>query len=126
LTAVQPTTCISPAGAGKLDITRQVVQFCTVAGMAAVMAALAVEDELTPLRVLVDEVLSTRRRTEITRHGRRAAVLLSAADFDQLQERIAGLTDPTAPLPGAAAPLTLDQLTLDQLVEVARRAGLLG
>jgi len=126
LTAVQPTTCISPVGAGKVDITRQVVQFCTVAGMAAVMAALAVEDELTPLRVLVDEVLSTRRRTEITRHGRRAAVLLSAADFDQLQERIAALTDPTAPLPGAAAPLTLDQLTLDQLVEVARRAGLLG
>jgi len=90
------------------------------------MAALAVKDELTPLRVLVDEVLTTRRHTEITRHGRRAAVLLSAADFDQLQERIAALTDPTAPLPGAAAPLTLDQLTLDQLVEVARRAGLLG
>lgn len=91
------------------------------------MAALAVEDEFTPLRVLVDEVLTTRRRTEITRHGRRAAVLLSAADFDQLQERIAALTDPTpaAPLPGAAAPLTLDQLTLDQLVEVARGAGLL-
>jgi len=94
------------------------------------MAALAVEDELTPLRVLVDEVLTTRRRTEITRHGRRAAVLLSAADFDLLQERLAALTDPTpapaAPLTGAAAPLTLDQLTLDQLVEVVRGAGLLG
>lgn len=89
------------------------------------MAALAVEDELTPLRVLVDEVLTTRRRTEITRHGRRAAVLLSAADFDLLQERLAALTAPAAPLPGAAVPLTLDQLTLDQLVEVVRGAGLL-
>ena len=89
------------------------------------MAALAVKDELTPLRVLVDEVLTTRRRTEITRHGRRAAVLLSAADFDLLQERLAALTAPAAPLPGAAAPLTLDQLTLDQLVEVVRGAGLL-
>jgi len=89
------------------------------------MAALAVKDELTPLRVLVDEVLTTRRRTEITRHGRRAAVLLSAADFDLLQERLAALTAPAAPLPGAAVPLTLDQLTLDQLVEVVRGAGLL-
>ncbi len=89
------------------------------------MAALAVKDELTPLRVLVDEVLTTRRRTEITRHGRRAAVLLSAADFDLLQERLAALTAPAAPLPSAAVPLTLDQLTLDQLVEVVRGAGLL-
>lgn len=89
--------------------------------MAAVMA---VEDELTPLRVLVDEVLTTRRRTEITRHGRRAAVLLSAADFDLLQERLAALADPTM-ASAAAAPLTMDQLTLDQLVEVVRSTGLL-
>jgi len=94
--------------------------------MAAVMAA--VQNELTPLRVLVDEVLTTRRRMEIIRHGRRAAVLLSAAEYDMLQERITVLSDPTlrATDPnGVAGADALGQLSVDQLADVMRRAGLL-
>jgi antitoxin YefM len=38
---------------------------------------------------LIDEATTTHERFEITRNGRRAAVLLSADDYDTLQDTIA-------------------------------------
>ena len=42
---------------------------------------------------LVDEAERTHERFEITRNGRRAAVLLGADDYDALRETIAVLAD---------------------------------
>jgi antitoxin YefM len=46
------------------------------------------------LSELVDEAVRTHERVEITRNGRRAAVLLSADDFDSLMETLDILSDP--------------------------------
>jgi antitoxin YefM len=92
------------------------------------MAALAVVDERTQLAQLVNQTVTTHQPCVITRHGRRAAVLLSAAEYDMLQERITVLSDPTlrATDPAGMADVdALDQLSVDQLADVMRRAGLL-
>lgn len=43
---------------------------------------------------LVDEAVRTHERVEVTRKGRRAAVLLSADDYDSLVETVEILSDP--------------------------------
>jgi antitoxin YefM len=43
---------------------------------------------------LVDEAVRTHQRLEITRHGYRVAILLSADDFDSLEETLDILADP--------------------------------
>ena len=48
------------------------------------------------LSELVDEAVRTHQRVEITRNGRRDAVLMSADDFDSLQETLDILADPEA------------------------------
>lgn len=42
---------------------------------------------------LVEAAVTTHERFEITRNGRRAAVLLSADDYDVLQETLSVLSD---------------------------------
>jgi len=42
---------------------------------------------------MVDEAVSTHERVEVTRNGRRAAVLLSADDYDELIETLDILAD---------------------------------
>jgi len=57
------------------------------------MTTLPVADAQAQLSKLVDAATSTHERFEITRNGHRAAVLLSADDFDALQETISVLSD---------------------------------
>ena len=75
---------------------------------------------------LVEEAVSTHARFDITRNGRRAAVLLSAEDFDSLTETLDVLADDTLVaeiregMRDAAAGRTVSQ---DDLVEELRSAG---
>jgi len=52
------------------------------------MTTLAIADARSRLSKLIDEAMATHERFEITRNGRRAAVLLSADDYDTLQEAL--------------------------------------
>jgi antitoxin YefM len=58
------------------------------------MTTIPLSDARARLSELVDEAVRTHERVEITRNGRRAAVLLSADDFDSLQETLEILSDP--------------------------------
>ncbi|MEP6463729.1 MAG: type II toxin-antitoxin system Phd/YefM family antitoxin, partial [Frankiaceae bacterium] len=65
-------------------------------------------------------------RFEITRNGRRAAVLLSADDYDALQETITVLSDAellAAHQDGLSAIETGDILDADALASAMREAG---
>lgn len=57
------------------------------------MVLLPVADARARLSKLIDEATSTHERFEITRNGVRAAVLLSANDYDSLRETITVLAD---------------------------------
>jgi len=75
---------------------------------------------------LIDEAASTHERFEISRNGHRAAVLLSADDYDILQDTIAVLSDPellSAHAQGRAAIHAGDYLDADQLAHAMREAG---
>lgn len=43
---------------------------------------------------LIDEAVTTHQRIEVTRKGRRAAVILSADDYDSIMETLDILSDP--------------------------------
>ncbi len=90
------------------------------------MSVLPVADARAQLSRLIDEATSTHERFEITRNGRRAAVLLSAADYDIMQETIAVLSDAellSAHHEGRAAIAAGDYLDADQLAHAMREAG---
>lgn len=90
------------------------------------VTTLPVADARSRLSQLIDEATSTHQRFEITRNGRRAAVLLSADDYDILQETIAVLSDAallTAHHEGEAAIEAGDYLDADQLAHAMRDAG---
>lgn len=90
------------------------------------MMKLPLADARSQLSKLVDAATSMHERFEITRNGRRAAVLLSADDYDTLQETIAVLSDPellAADREGRAAIDAGDFLEADQLAQVMRNAG---
>ncbi len=57
------------------------------------MTTLPVAQARAQLSRLVDEATSTHARFEITRSGRRVAVLLGADDYDALRETISVLGD---------------------------------
>lgn len=46
------------------------------------------------LSKLIDEAVATHQRIDITRNGRRAAVLLAADDYDSLIETLEVMSDP--------------------------------
>jgi antitoxin YefM len=58
------------------------------------MPTIPLSDARARLSELVDEAVRTHERVDITRNGRRAAVLLSADDFDSLMETLDILADP--------------------------------
>lgn len=92
----------------------------------AYMSILPVADARAQLSRLIDEATTTHERFEITRNGRRAAVLLSADDYDTLQDTIAVLSDAellSAHHEGRAAIDAGDYLDADQLAHAMRDAG---
>jgi antitoxin YefM len=94
--------------------------------MITYMTMLPVADARAQLSRLIDEATTTHERFEITRNGRRAAVLLSADDYDTLQDTIAVLSDAellSAHHHGRAAIDAGDYLDADQLAHAMREAG---
>lgn len=94
--------------------------------MITYMSVLPVADARAQLSRLIDEATTTHERFEITRNGRRAAVLLSADDYDALQDTIAVLSDAellTAHREGRVAIDAGDYLDADQLTHAMRDAG---
>lgn len=90
------------------------------------MSTLPLAAARSQLSKLVDEAMATHERFEITRNGRRAAVLLSADDYDTLQETITVLSDAaltTAHREGQAAIEAGNYLDADQLAHAMRAAG---
>jgi prevent-host-death family protein len=90
------------------------------------MTVLPVADARSQLSKLIDQAASTHERFEITRNGRRTAVLLSADDYDAMQETIAVLSDAallSAHREGEAAIASGDYLDADQLAHAMRDAG---
>jgi antitoxin YefM len=90
------------------------------------MDTIPIADARSRLSKLIDEAMTTHERFEITRNGRRAAVLLSADDYDTLQATITVLSDTrllTAHREGQAAIDAGDYLDADQLEHAIREAG---
>lgn len=90
------------------------------------MPVLPVADARAHLSRLIDEATRTHERFQITRNGRRAAVLLSADDYDTLQDTIAVFSDAellAAHRVGAAAIDSGDYLDADQLAQTMHEAG---
>lgn len=91
------------------------------------MTTLPIADVRAQLSKLVEEAGATHERIEITRNGRRAAVLLSADDYDAIIETIAVLSDSellSDHLRGICELELGDSLTLPELanaMKVARR-----
>ncbi|CAN5337530.1 hypothetical protein BH11ACT7_BH11ACT7_02920 [soil metagenome] len=57
------------------------------------MTTLPLAEVRANLSKLVDEAVRTHQRIEVTRQGRRAAVILSADDYDAIMETLAILSD---------------------------------
>ncbi len=57
------------------------------------MTTLPLAEVRANLSRLVDETVRTHERVEVTRKGRRAAVLISADDYDSIMETLAILGD---------------------------------
>lgn len=76
------------------------------------MTTLPLAEVRANLSKLVDEAVRTHQRVEVTRQGRRAAVLMSADDYDSLMETLEILSDAEA----MAAIREADSLTEDQWI----------
>ena len=90
------------------------------------MTTLPIADARARLSKLVDEASTTHERIEITKNGRRAAVLLGADDYDAMRETIAVLSDPSlliAHQEGVQALSEGDVLDSDQLAKAMKNAG---
>ena len=89
------------------------------------MTTLPIADVRAQLSKLVDEASSTHERIEITKNGRRAAVLMGADDYDAMRETIAVLSDPALLLAhqeGVQALSEGNALNGDQLAEAMKNA----
>ncbi|HEY5880456.1 MAG TPA: type II toxin-antitoxin system Phd/YefM family antitoxin [Nakamurella sp.] len=58
------------------------------------MTTLPLAEARANLSRLIDEAVTTHQRIEVTRKGRRAAVILSADDYDSIMETLDILSDP--------------------------------
>ena len=91
------------------------------------MTTLPLAEARAHLSRLVDDAASTHERFDITRNGRRAAVLLGAGDYDRLQETLAVLADQAlldahrAGLEDVAAGEVDDEDTLREAMRAAGR-----
>ncbi|HUX04857.1 MAG TPA: type II toxin-antitoxin system Phd/YefM family antitoxin [Acidimicrobiales bacterium] len=90
------------------------------------MTTLPIADARAQLSKLVDEASSTHERIEITKNGRRAAVLMGADDYDAMRETIAVLSDSALLLAhevGVQEFTKADTLNADQLAEAMKNVG---
>jgi antitoxin YefM len=90
------------------------------------MTTLPLADARAQLSKLVKDAATTHERFEITRNGRRAAVLLSADDYDIMQETMSVLSDSSllaAHATGQAEITSGEYLDADGLAALMRRAG---
>lgn len=90
------------------------------------MTTLPVADARANLSKLIDEASETHERFEITRNGRRAAVLIGIDDYDAMRETIEVLSDPLllrAHEAGKKALAEGDALDADQLAAAMNDAG---
>lgn len=90
------------------------------------MTTLPIADARAQLSKLVDEASSTHERIEITKNGRRAAVLMGVDDYDAMRETIAVLSDSALVLAhevGVQDFAKGDALNADQLAELVKNVG---
>jgi prevent-host-death family protein len=90
------------------------------------MTTLPLADARAHLSKLIDEAATTHARFEITRNGHRTAVLLSADDFDIMQDTIDVLSDAdllTAHHQGQSELAAGEHLSAEQLAAAMAKAG---
>lgn len=90
------------------------------------MATLPLAEVRANLSKLVDEAVRTHQRIEVTRKGRRAAVILSADDYDSIMETLAILSDQELMREIRAAETAAEGgevYTLDEVAEEMRAVG---
>jgi antitoxin YefM len=90
------------------------------------MTTLPLAEVRANLSRLVDDAVRTHARIEVTRKGRRAAVILSADDYDSIMETLAILSDHELmrEISDAEAEAASGQVyTLDEVTEEMRAAG---
>jgi antitoxin YefM len=90
------------------------------------MTTLPIADARAQLSKLVDEASSTHERIEITKNGRRAAVLMGADDYDAMRETLAVLSDSALLLAhevGVREIARDNTLNADQLAEAMENLG---
>jgi prevent-host-death family protein len=87
------------------------------------MTTLPLAEVRANLSKLVDEAVRTHQRIEVTRQGRRAAVILSADDYDSIMETLAILSDSDLVREVRAAEEDDEIFTLDEVTEEMRAAG---
>jgi antitoxin YefM len=90
------------------------------------MTTLPLAEVRANLSKLVDEAVRTHERIEVTRQGRRAAVILSADDYDSIMETLAILSDEDLVRDIREAEREAERgevFTLDEVTEEMRAAG---
>ncbi|MEE6175871.1 type II toxin-antitoxin system Phd/YefM family antitoxin [Mycobacterium sp. 050134] len=87
------------------------------------MTTLPLAEVRANLSKLVDEAVRTHQRIEVTRQGRRAAVILSAEDYDSIMETLAILSDSDLMRDVRAAEQDAEFFTLDEVTEEMRATG---
>ncbi|TQR86134.1 type II toxin-antitoxin system Phd/YefM family antitoxin [Mycobacterium hodleri] len=90
------------------------------------MTTLPLAEVRANLSRLVDEAMRTHQRIEVTRQGRRAAVILSAEDYDSIMETLAILSDQELMREVRDADCAAERgeiFTLEEVTEEMRAAG---
>ena len=90
------------------------------------MTSIPLAEARAQLSRLVDEAVRTHERIEVTRNGRRAAVILSADDYDTLLETLDVLADAELVREITQAQAEADRgevFNLDDVVQSMRDAG---
>lgn len=87
------------------------------------MTTLPLAEVRANLSKLVDEAVRTHQRIEVTRQGRRAAVILSADDYDSIMETLDILSDQELMRDVRAAEEDDEIFSLDEVTEEMRAAG---
>ncbi|WP_193047715.1 type II toxin-antitoxin system Phd/YefM family antitoxin [Mycolicibacterium baixiangningiae] len=87
------------------------------------MTTLPLAEVRANLSRLVDEAVRTHQRVEVTRQGRRAAVILSAEDYDSIMETLAILSDADTMRDFRVAEADNETVTLEEVTEEMRAVG---
>ncbi len=90
------------------------------------MTVLPVADARAQLSKLIDQAVTTHERFQITRNGRRSAVLLATDDYDTMLDTILVLSDAhllAAHTSGLQAIDAGDVLNAEELTDAMRKSG---